>query len=164
MAGKRSKRRRWRDADQVGSSHNKPPCPGAFAACISRADKLTTLPMTVYSRRLALPIVPQNARPVVTPIDECWPASLSTRCIANAARTALSGSSGCPSGGKPRTAISDAPLSSTLILLTLPSNRYKAICKAFIVRSASSNGVWALKSGKLMNITDNRRCSPSQSL
>ena len=65
MAGSASSPTRCPRGRAVALSQRMPP----LAACIRRAARFTTSPITVYSRRRALPTAPQNASPVQTPTE-----------------------------------------------------------------------------------------------
>mmetsp|Transcript_115093 Transcript_115093/g.326487 ORF Transcript_115093/g.326487 Transcript_115093/m.326487 type:complete len:218 (-) Transcript_115093:228-881(-) len=90
---------------------------------MSLADRFTTSPSTVYSRRVSLPTTPHQHIPVAMPAR---PTRFSSRNVSQkrvAASTALRGSSvKWFSGGSPKHASSTMPLSSTRNLLTLPSS------------------------------------------
>ena len=80
---------------------------------MSRAARLTTSPWSVYSRRRSLPKMPQNARPVATPMVQDRPISSSSRRTVSAAVTARRASSGWARGGRPKAPDSVTPLLST---------------------------------------------------
>ena len=111
---------------------------------MSRAARLTSMPITVYSRRLGDPMTPQNVLPVVTPTRHtmsCF-SSLPSSGIRSttfwAKQTARRGSSGWTMGLRPNTIRKTRPLSSIVILLMDPCHVYImswtssiSICPAF---------------------------------
>ena len=117
---------------RVARSHKTTPPPCLAARPISRAEVFTTSPMTVNSARLALPMLPAKARPVVTPAATMqrdadsyaelphWAATCSAmertlRSAAHssrAARAARDESSRWACGGQPHTRMATVPLSS----------------------------------------------------
>mmetsp|Transcript_4872 Transcript_4872/g.14632 ORF Transcript_4872/g.14632 Transcript_4872/m.14632 type:complete len:259 (+) Transcript_4872:1-777(+) len=94
----------------------------AAALLMSLAERLTVSPITVYSRRVLLPTMPQYTRPVVMPMRPVSSICIMSWLIARDAQQARRGSSMCTSGGKPNTKRNSSPLSSTRNLLRLPSS------------------------------------------
>ncbi len=153
----REKRERGRKREKEGVKNEQ--------TCIILADKLTTAPSKVYSRRNELPTSPQYTRPLVIPIQQCTCCRCSASASINDAFTASTASFGCCNGGIPNAHTAITPLSSIRNLLTDPSRRYMycwIVTNASWIRLASMNSGPSGSFATETNKTVTRLNSPSK--